>query len=78
MDRDNEEGHAEIWARILFWAEGSAKYQEVGKNLECLRDGKRTKVALMKCIEKSGEDGRLVTGRPSLHRAILERSMALF
>lgn len=42
------------------------------------RDGKRTKVALMKCIEKSGEDGRLVTGRPSLHRAILERSMALF
>ena len=39
---------------------------------------KRTKVALMKCIEKRGENGRLVTGRPSLHRAILERSMALF
>ena len=39
---------------------------------------KRTKVALMKCIEKRGENGRLVTGRPSLHRAILERSMVLF
>lgn len=78
MDRHTEVGHAEFWARILFWAEGRAKYQEVGTNLECLRDGRRTKVALMKCIEERGEDRRLVTGRPSVHRAILERSMALF
>ena len=78
MDRDKEVGHAEFWARILLWAEGRAKYQEMGTKLECLRDGRRTKVALMKRIEKRGKDRRLVTGRPSLHRAILVRSMALF
>ena len=78
MDRDKEVGHAEFWARILFWAEGRAKYQEVRTKLQCLRDGRRAKVALMKRIEKRRKDRRLGTGRPSLHRAILERSMALF
>ena len=33
LDRDTEVGHAEFGARILFWAEGRAKYQEVGTNL---------------------------------------------
>lgn len=71
-------GSCRVWGKDSVLGRGQGKIPGGRNKPECLRDGRRTKVALMKRIEERGEDRRLVTGRPSVHRAILERSMALF